>query len=135
MDKFKVNSNYDDEIKRVKRKSTIVFILVVSLFILLIFGSGIAFLKSIFSPSLELINETVSNDGKYKVEVYLVNGGATVDSAIRCYLKVDNRLGKKMIYNDYHINSVTISWEDDDTININGHAIDLPDGKYDFRYD
>lgn len=40
-----------------------------------------------------------------------------------------------MIYNDYHIDSALISWEDDGTININGHTIDLPDGKFDFRYD
>lgn len=133
MDNLNIEGNDYKEIKRIKRKSMIAFIL--ALLILLMLVSGIVFLKNIFSPSLELIDKTVSKDGKYKVEAYLVNGGATVDWAVRCYLKVDNKLGKKMIYNDYHIESAIMSWKDEDTIIINGHIIDLPDGKYDFRYD
>ncbi len=30
-----------------------------------------------------------------------------------------------MIYNDYHVDSAIMIWEDDDTININGHIIDF----------
>jgi Family of unknown function (DUF5412) len=133
MDEFNNNFNDDKEIKRIKKSSAIALILV--LLVLSLPIGGLFFLKSIFSPSEELINKTESVDGKYKIEAYLVNGGATVDWAVRCYLKIDNRLGKKMIYNDYHIKDAEMLWEDNDTIYINGHKVDLPDGKYDFRYD
>ena len=96
--------------------------------------SVIAFTLVILILSL-LIGTTESIDGKYTVEAYLINGGATVDWAVRCYLKTKYKFGEKMIYNDYHVDSAIMIWEDDDTININGHIIDLPNGKYDFRYD
>ncbi|MDU4884405.1 MAG: DUF5412 family protein [Clostridium celatum] len=118
-------------IKKIKVQSTIAFIL--GLLILGLLIGGIIFLKEFFSPSKELISTTESIDGKYKVEAYLINGGATVDWAVRCYLKSDKILGKKLIYNDYHIDSASLIWIDNDTISINGHKIDLPDGKYDFR--
>lgn len=124
--------NEDNEIKRTKKTSFIVLILV-----LLILSSsigGVVFLKSIFSPTKKPISTTESVDGKYKIEAYLIDGGATTDYAVRCYLKINNRLGKKVIYNDYHIKDAEMIWEDNDTVYINGHKIDLPDGKYDFRY-
>ena len=40
---------------------------------------------------------------------------------------------KKSIYNDYHINKAIMTWVDEDTININGHEIDLPNGRYSFQ--
>lgn len=86
-----------------------------------------------FKPSEELLGETVSSDGKYKVQAYLVNGGSTTDWAVRCYLKEGNSKKEKLIYNDYHIEEADMTWVDADTISINGHDIDLPNGKYDFR--
>ncbi|HAT4302051.1 TPA: DUF5412 domain-containing protein [Clostridium perfringens] len=84
-----------------------------------------------FKVSEELLGETVSSDGKYKVEVYLINGGATVDWSVKCYLREGE--SKKEIYRDYHINEANMIWIDNDTISINNHNIDLPNGKYDFR--
>ena len=84
-----------------------------------------------FKVSEELLGETVSSDGKYKVEVYLINGGATVDWSVKCYLREGDI--KKEIYRDYHINEANMIWIDNDTISINNHNIDLPNGKYDFR--
>ena len=81
--------------------------------------------------SEELLGETVSSDGKYKVEAYLINGGATVDWSVKCYLREGEI--KKEIYRDYHINEANMIWIDNDTISINNHNIDLPKGKYDFR--
>lgn len=133
MEKFNDELNEDEEIKRIKRTSTIALVLVLIILSLLI--GGIVFLKSIFSPSKELINQTECMDGKYKIEAYLIYGGATTDWAVRCYLKIDNKFGKKVIYNDYHIKDSEMIWEDNDTVYINGHKIELPDGKYDFRYE
>ena len=84
-----------------------------------------------FKVSEELLGETVSSDGKYKVEAYLINGGATVDWSVKCYLREGDI--KKEIYRDYHINESNMIWIDNDTISINNHNIDLPNGKYDFR--
>ncbi|MGV1054734.1 DUF5412 family protein [Clostridium perfringens] len=84
-----------------------------------------------FKISEELLGETVSSDGKYKVEAYLINGGATVDWSVKCYLREGEI--KKEIYRDYHINEANMIWIDNDTISINNHNIDLPNGKYDFR--
>ena len=81
--------------------------------------------------SEEFLGETVSSDGKYKVEAYLINGGATVDWSVKCYLREGEI--KKEIYRDYHINEANMIWIDNDTISINNHNIDLPSGKYDFR--
>ncbi|HBZ6546213.1 TPA: hypothetical protein MMH54_000508 [Clostridium perfringens] len=84
-----------------------------------------------FKLSEELLGETVSSDGKYKIEAYLINGGATVDWSVKCYLREGE--SKKEIYRDYHINEANMIWIDNDTISINNHNIDLPNGKYDFR--
>ncbi|EPB8178849.1 DUF5412 family protein [Clostridium perfringens] len=84
-----------------------------------------------FKVSEEVLGETVSSDGKYKVEAYLINGGATVDWSVKCYLREGD--SKKEIYRDYHINEANMIWIDNDTISINNHNIDLPNGKYDFR--
>ncbi|ELC8384997.1 hypothetical protein QYB57_000485 [Clostridium perfringens] len=84
-----------------------------------------------FKVSEELLGETVSSDGKYKVEAYLINGDATVDWSVKCYLREGE--SKKEIYRDYHINEANMIWIDNDTISINNHNIDLPNGKYDFR--
>ena len=84
-----------------------------------------------FKVSEEFLGETVSSDGKYKVEAYLINGGATVDWSVKCYLREGDI--KKEIYRDYHINEANMIWIDNNTISINNHNIDLPNGKYDFR--
>ncbi len=84
-----------------------------------------------FKVSEELLGETVSSDGKYKIEAYLINGGATVDWSVKCYLREGE--SKKEIYRDYHINEANMIWIDNDTISINNHNIDLPNGKYNFR--
>jgi len=86
-------------------------------------------LDELFKPSEELITEASSADGKYNIQAYLVNGGATTDWAVKCYLTIDSKEKKKTIYNDYHISKAEISWIDKDTVNINGHEIDLPEGR------
>lgn len=118
------------------------FILVVYIIAILIF-LGVATFKisssirefndsfKVSKVSEELLGETVSSDGKYKVEAYLINGGATIDWAVKCYLREGDI--KKEIYRDYHINEANMIWIDNDTISINNHNIDLPNGKYDFR--
>lgn len=81
------------KIKSIKIQSTIAF--VVALIILFMLIGGIIFLNKVFLPSKELISTAESSDGKHKVEAYVINGGATVDWTVRCYLKGNKILGKK----------------------------------------
>lgn len=83
-------------------------------------------------PEGELISESISFDGKYTVRTYLCNGGATVDYAVRGELVTTDKKTKN-IYWAYKTSNGEISWEDNDTVIVNGKKIKLPDGKYDWR--
>jgi len=85
-------------------------------------------------PEGKYIAESTSPNRTYTVKTYLCDGGATVQYAVRGELIVNSKSSRaKNIYWDYKIDKSDISWEDDDTVMINGHAIDLPNGKYDWR--
>ncbi|OBY12455.1 hypothetical protein CP373A1_00715 [Clostridium paraputrificum] len=90
--------------------------------------------SKMFPQNEELLSESFSPDNKYKVEAYLVDNGATTDFSVKCILFVDNKKSKT-IYSDYHIRDANIEWIDNDTVSINSHIIDLPDGKYDWTID
>lgn len=82
----------------------------------------------------EYITKSESPNGTYLVTAYLNNGGATTDYAVLC--SVENKLNgkEKNIYWNYHCDSVDILWTDDDTVVINGIALNLPNQTYDYRY-
>lgn len=122
----------DKKIKNTKKTIKRTFLVSIIIVLIIIF-SLIKFSSYLFEPNEKLISVVKSKDNKYIVEAYVINGNATVDWAVRCYLKTDNKSKGKLIYNDYHVSTVTMTWVDDDTIDINGHYIDLPYGKYDFR--
>lgn len=122
-------------IKQQERKViriTLISILIVVAFSVLGIKVILNRIESSFEPNKELIAETTSSNGKYEIEAYLVNGGVTVDWSVQCYLKDDHGMNK-LIYNDYHVDEAKIIWIDNDTVSINGHEIELPKGKYDFR--
>lgn len=64
-----------------------------------------------------------SPDGKYNLEVYRTEPGATVDFSIRAYLVNDNK--KKIIYDAYHEKDADVDWLNDSTVSINGKTLDL----------
>lgn len=126
-----MNRNVDIErnIKNIKKKTVLLFLVILIIIFLFGYGGKKYFLDELFKPSEELIIDSSSFDGTYNIKAYIVNGGATVDWAIRCYLTTNNK-HKKIIYYEYHVNDVKINWVDNDTVIINDHKIDLPDGKY-----
>lgn len=78
------------------------------------------FLENFYwGKSYELINQSVSLDGKYTVSAYRVNAGATVDYSVEVYLMNDDKKEKK-IYVAYHEREAEISWYDNKNICING---------------
>lgn len=109
------------------------FIFVVSMLI------GCILTLSSCSPlvSEEYISTSISPDKTYTLETYKVNGGATVDYSIKVYKTGDNTsFGKTLIYNKYHEYDAEIEWIDNDTVLINGVALDLSkDETYDWRND
>lgn len=87
-------------------------------------------------PKGEYLNESVSPEGTYTIKTYLCSGSATSSYSVRGELIINNKKGKsKNIYWNYRTEDAFITWLDDDTVKINGHIIDLPDGKYDWRKD
>ena len=87
-------------------------------------------------PAGDYLNESTSANGIYTIKTYLCNGGATVSYAVRGELIINTKNNKvKNIYWDYKIDKSDITWEDDDIVIINGHKINLPNGKYDWRKD
>lgn len=73
-----------------------------------------------------------SPDGKYNLEAYRTEPGATVDFSVRVYLTTDDR--KAIIYDAYHEYEAEIVWIDNTTVSINGKTLDISQGdKYDWR--
>ena len=104
--------------------------------LLLVFITAVYYIFFVSMDTLpvgDFLKSSSSPDEHYTVNIYLVNGGATVDFAIRGEL-VDNVTGKiKNIYWNYHESDATISWQDNDTVVINGHVLNIPYDRYDFR--
>ena len=76
----------------------------------------------------ELLETTVSPDGGYTVNVYLVSdGGATVAHSVQAFVEQDSE--EKLIYNVYKEHHSETHWINGSIVNINGIALDL--AKYD----
>ena len=85
-------------------------------------------------PTGDYLTEETSPDGTYTLKTYLANGGATTSYSVRGELVFNNRNGKtKNIYWNDHEETANIKWIDDDTVVINGHRLNVPKEKFDFR--
>jgi hypothetical protein len=83
----------------------------------------------------DLIKTSYSPDHHYSVKIYRVDGGATIDYAIQG--EISGPLWfKKIVFNDYKVDYAKIYWQNNTTISINSHKINLEKGEsYDFRVD
>ena len=82
-------------------------------------------------PRGEYLAKHTSPGGHYTLKAYLANGGATTSYVIRGEL-VFNESNKKA-KNIYWNETANITWRDNDTVEINGHTLDVLDDKFDFR--
>lgn len=124
------------ENKKKKRNKILKIFLVVGIFFIGIVGYGVywAFFDMNRLPTGEYLTEESSPDGTYTVKAYLTNGGATTSYSIRGELIFNNRKGKaKNIYWNYREETANIEWIDNDTVVINGHTLNVPKEKFDFR--
>lgn len=85
-------------------------------------------------PEGEYLTEETSPDGSYTVKAYLANGGATTAYSIRGELVQNKKNGRtKTIYWNDGEETAVLEWTAKDTVVINGHALKVPDEKFDFR--
>lgn len=86
-------------------------------------------------PKGELIAAYDSPNGEYALNVYLCDGGATVDYSIRGELITHETGYRKNIYWNYHESDAVVQWVDNDTVTVNGHTLNVHEDTYDFRWD
>jgi len=121
--------------KKLYKKIFKVFIIVGLLFTALI-GYGVYWLFFDMKrlPTGEYLTEETSPDGTYTLKAYVTNGGATVSYSVRGELVFNEKENKtKNIYWNYREETATITWIDNNTVVINGHSLDVPHDKFDFR--
>jgi len=126
----------DIDFKKQGYKNALKISLFVGLLFLSLLGYGVYWLFFDMNrlPTGDYITEETSQDGTYTVKAYLSNGGATTSFSVRGELVYNHRKGKtKNIYWNYREDSAYIEWIDKDTVVINGHSLNVPNEKFDFR--
>lgn len=127
--------NVIDEKNKFYKKLIGVFI-IIGLLLMALVGYGVywAFFDMNRLPTGEYLTEETSPDGKYTLKAYVNNGGATTSYSVRGELVSNEKNNKpKNIYWNYREDSANITWTDNDTVVINGHSLDVPYDKFDFR--
>lgn len=122
--------------KKKKINSVLKGFMIASLIIAAALGYGIhwAFFDMGRLPEGEFLTEETSPDGKYTLKAYVTNGGATTSYTVRGELVFNDKNNKtKNIYWNYREETADIIWKDEDAVLINGHKLDVPGDKFDFR--
>lgn len=119
-----------------RNKKSIIAIVIICIIIIVFFIINKLFFSMSNLPKGEFLTESMSPKGTYTIKAYLCNGGATSSYSIRGEL-IENKEKNKItnIYWDYKIDKAVIIWLDENTVEINGHKINLPNGKYEWRKD
>ena len=119
-----------------KRKKIVKISLIVGVLFMGVIGYGVywAFFDMDRLPTGEYLTEETSPDGTYTIKAYRNNGGATTSYSIRGELVFNKNNSKtKNIYWNYREDTAEIEWMDNNTVIINGHTLEVPNGKYDWR--
>ncbi|MEK4131207.1 DUF5412 domain-containing protein [Solibacillus sp. FSL W8-0372] len=127
--------NANSTIKRPKRKKIVKISLVFSFLIIGFIGYGVywAFFDMNRLPTGKYLTEETSPDGTYTLKAYISSPSLSAD-AVRGELVFNERNGKtKNIYWNYRESTAKIEWLDNKTVVINGHTLEVPNGKFDFR--
>lgn len=84
-------------------------------------------------PQGEFVNSYESPNSDFTINIYLCDGGATTDFAIRGELVDNDNNNKKNIYWGYHEQEADVNWIGEDTVVINGRTLNIFEDVYDFR--
>ena len=127
--------NANSTIKGTKRKKVVKISLIIGVLFIGAIGYGIywAFFDMNRLPTGEYLTEETSPDGTYTLKAYVSSPSLSAD-AVRGELVFNERNGKtKNIYWNYRESTAKIEWLDNKTVVINGHTLEVPNGKLDFR--
>lgn len=84
-------------------------------------------------PEGTFIKSSVSPSGLYQINVYLCDGGATVDQAIRAEVVIRNTGNARNIYWQYHAHDADIEWLSDELVIVNDVTLNVLNDMYDYR--
>jgi hypothetical protein len=89
-----------------------------------------------YVPRGKYLTSVESPNHSYRINVYRIEGPATVSDTVRGEL-VDERSGhKKNVYWGYKVSDAKVVWINNDVVSINGHKINIAKGQiYDWRHD
>ena len=119
-----------------KRKKIIKISALIGVLLIGMIGYGVywAFFDMNRLPVGEYVTEKTSPDGTYTIKAYRTNAGATTSYSIRGELTFNNSTQKtKNIYWNNREDTAKINWLSNDKVVINGHTLEVPNEKYDFR--
>ena len=122
-------------VKGAKLKKIIKIALIISFLFIGFVGYGIywAFFDMNRLPTGEYLTEETSPDGTYTLKAYVSIKSLSSD-AVRGELVFNKHNGKtKNIYWNYRESTAKIEWLDNETVEINGHKLEVPNEKFDFR--
>lgn len=125
----------ESTVRRAKRKKIVKISLVISFLFIGLVGYSFywAFFDMTTLPTGEYLTEETSPDGTYTLKAYVSVTSLSSD-AVRGELVFNERNGKtKNIYWNYRESTAKIEWLDNKTVVINGHTLEVPKGKYDWR--
>jgi len=135
-----MNLKHKDEVVEYEKKkfyrNLLKGLLIVGLVFVSVVGYGVywAFFDMNRLPTGEYVTEKTSPNGKYTLKAYVTSGGATTSYSVRGELVFNEKDKKtKNIYWNYREDTAKISWTDNNTVIINGHTLDVPSDKFDFR--
>jgi len=124
------------ENKKKTNKKALKFLIIGILIFVGSIGYGVywAFFDMNRLPTGDYLTEETSPDGTYTLKAYVTNGGATTSYAVRGELVFNNKNNKtKNIYWNYREETANIEWINNDTVEMNGHTLHVPNDKFDFR--
>ena len=125
----------ESTVKGAKLKKIVKIALIISFLFIGFVGYGIywAFFDMNRLPTGEYLTEETSPDGTYTLKAYVSVTSLSSD-AVRGELVFNKRNGKtKNIYWNYRESTAKIEWLDNKTVVINGHTLEVPNEKFDFR--
>jgi len=135
-----MNLEHKDEVVEYEKKrfyrKLLNGLLIVGLAFFSLLGYGVywAFFDMNRLPTGEYLTGETSPNGKYTVKAYVTDGGATTSYSVRGELVFNEKDNQtKNIYWNYREDTANISWADTNTVIINGHTLDVPSDKFDFR--
>lgn len=122
-------------IKGARRKKIVKIALIMGLLFMGFIGYGVywAFFDMKRLSTGEYLTEETSPDGTYTLKAYVSSPSLSAD-AVRGELVFNEQNGKtKNIYWNYRESTAKIEWLDNKTVVINGHTLEVPKEKFDFR--